>query len=170
MLPFYLASTENFFVVDETSKNRLKFKCPVHGRLDTNPLYIGTRGQNPATIGPILIYINPSNDAALWYCPTCSKLDGHAVKHSITRELRDELAEDDVIPRKEWKHKDRLGEIDKLLDIIKDNPGCSFYELDHLMEWNSDGRNSERIINKHLKDKVKLKKRKRKKGYEVYIR
>ena len=43
-----------------------------------------------ADIGPILIYVNPKNDQALFYCPRCGKAnskrlggDGKAVKHII---------------------------------------------------------------------------------------
>lgn len=181
---FLAEAHENYYVVDENSEHRLKFICPDHSRsinrYDSSTLWAGTDdfAARPAHIGPILIYINPANDQAVWYCPKCSKLnskkyrgDGHAVKHTITRELRDELARDGIIPAKEYKHADRLAETDKLLEVIRKNPGSSFYELDHLMGWESDGRNSERIINKHLKNKVDLKKgRGKNKGYMVHIK
>jgi hypothetical protein len=161
----FLAEThENYYVVDENSEHRLKFDCPNHDHGNRN--------------GAILIYINPANDQASWICPKCSYLnskkyrgDGHAVKHTIPRPLRDELARDGIIPAKEYKHKDRLAETDKLLEVIRKNPGSSFYELDRLMKWDSDGRISERIINQQLKNKVDLKKgRKGQKGYMVHIK
>jgi hypothetical protein len=178
---FLAATKENYYLVEETSIHRLGFKCPDHAHGQTlyglHPRYAGDTDV-PAHIGPILIYINPANDQAVWYCPKCSKLnskryggDDKAVKHTVPRELRDALAEDGIIPPKEYKHADRLAEKDKHLDLIIKNPGMSFYELDHAMGWDSDGRNSERIINKHLKDKIDLRKgRKGNKGYKVYIK
>ena len=171
-LPQFLANTtENFYIVDENSEQRLKFKCPVHGSTGSHPMFVGTDSQQmPTSIGSILIYLNPANDQAVWYCPKCSTFNSKPVKHTIPRDLRSELADADIIPTKEYKHKDRLAEKDKLLEVIRENPGSSFYELDHLMNWETDGRNSERIINQHLMDRVDLKKKKRGKGYQVYIR
>lgn len=179
----FLAETrENYYIVEETSEHRFRFVCPDHSHGGTSfnsyPLYVGRKAQYPMNIGPISIYINPANDQASWICPKCTYLnskkylgDGHAVKHTITRELRDVLAKDGIIPAKEYKHADRLAETDKLLEVIRKNPGSSFYELDHLMGWDSDGRISERIINQQLKNKVDLKKgRKGQKGYKVHIK
>ncbi|MCK9566774.1 MAG: hypothetical protein M0Q43_12080, partial [Methanothrix sp.] len=123
-LPHFLAdTTENFYIVDENSEQRLKFKCPVHGSTGSHPVFIRTDSQQmPTSIGSILIYINPANDQAVWYCPKCSTFnsknrggDGKPVKHTIPRDLRSELADADIIPTKEYKHKDRLAEKDKLL-------------------------------------------------------
>jgi hypothetical protein len=178
-LPQFTEEThDNFYTVDENSEHRLKFKCPVFGNTASNPVFVETDGKEVPvnSIGSILIYINPANDQAEWYCPKCSMFNsksrgcnGKSVKHSIPRGLRDELVDDGIFPIRGSKHKDRLAE--KLFGIIRDNPGASFYELDHLMEWGTDGRNSsERIINKHLKDRVDLRKRRKGKGYQVYIR
>ena len=130
-----------------------------------------------ADLGPIQIYVNPKNDQAVFYCPRCSKAkskrtggDGKGVKHTIQRELRDELAKEGIISPKRYKYHDRLSESGKLLDFIRNNQGMSFYELDQAMGWDSDGRISKRIINKQLKDKVELRKgRKGNKGYKIYI-
>lgn len=179
-LAWFLASTrENYYLVDENSKHRLKFKCPKHDRgpkYGPYPLQVGTRDQAPARLVPILIHINPSNDQAVWYCPRCSKLNskdyggsGRALKHTIPRDLRDELAKEDILPIKEWKHKDRIAEIPKLLDAIMNNPGAGFAELDQVTNWPSG--TAERIINTQLKDRVELRKgRKGQKGYKVYIK
>jgi hypothetical protein len=197
---FIAETTPNYYCVPQGSKHRLKFKCPDLSKSKTlysdqlrfgpSAGYGGTDdhdataydGDNetsgPADIGDILIYINPANDQAIWYCPKCTRLnaekyggDGKSVTHPVPRELRDLLAKDGIIPPKEYKYKDRLAETDKLLDLIIKNPGMSFYQLDQAMGWDSDGRNSERIINKHLMDKVRLAKgRGKNKGYKVYIK
>jgi len=88
--------------------------------------------------------------------------DGAAVKHVIPEELRQELAGDDIIPKKDIDI-----EIEGLYRTICKNPGSSFYELDGLMDW-SRGR-TERIVNKYLKNRVRLAlSRGRQKGYKVY--
>jgi hypothetical protein len=207
---FVAETRENYYLVGENSKHRLKFRCPKigksdkkHGRLgdcdddcdgddcrhddyddyldDTDFNEYGVSWVNYPVmreVGPILIHIDPHSDQARWICPRCSKAnskkyrgDGRAVMHNVPRDLRDLLAKEGIIPPKEYKYKDRLAEAPKLLNLITKNPGMSFYELDHAMGWDSDGKNSERIINKHLKDRVELRKgRKEHKGYKVYIK
>lgn len=193
---FIAETRENYYLVNENSKHRLKFRCPKmgkrdkgHGRLgdcddgyvddvDFNKYGISWMNYPLMDIGPILIHVDPDSDQARWICPRCSKEnskkyrgDGKAIKHNVPRALRDALAKDGILPPKEYKYKDRLSEAPKLLNLITKNPGMSFYELDHAMEWNSDGKNSERIIMKHLKDKVNLRRgRKGHKGYKVYIK
>jgi hypothetical protein len=193
---FISETRENYYLVDENSKHRLKFRCPElgesdkkHGRLgdcdadEADDVDLNEHGMSWVDyplmdIGPILIHIDPDSDQARWVCPRCSKAnskkyggDGKAVKHNVPRDLREALAKDGIIPPKEYKYKDRLAEAPKLLNLITKNPGMSFYELDHAMGWDSDGRNSERIIMKHLKDRVDLRKgRKGNKGYKVYIK
>jgi hypothetical protein len=193
---FIAENRENYYLVDENSKYRLKFRCPKmgksdkeHGRLgdcdedevddaDLNKYGISWVDYPLMNIGPILIHVDPDSGQARWICPRCSKEnskkyrgDGKAIKHTVPRALRDALAKDGIIPPKEYKYKDRLAEAPKLLSIITKNPGMSFYELDHAMGWDSDGKNSERIIMKHLKDKVDLRRgRKGHKGYKIYIK
>lgn len=172
MAEFLAETRENYYFVDEHSGHRLRFKCPDPTRGGT--LY----GSHPTDIGSIAIYINPANGQAFWICPKCTQLnskkyggDGRAVKHPISRELRDELARDGVLPAKIYKHKDRASEKDKLIDVIRRNPGSSFYELDQLMGWGGNGETSKRVINRHLMNVVDLKKgRKGHKGYKVYIK
>jgi hypothetical protein len=174
----FLSNTrDGYYIVEETSSLRLKFKCPKFGSVGAQSLYYGHKDQAPANFGSISIYINPTNDQASWICPKCTMLnstacggDGHPVKHTISRELRADLVKDGVIPEKEFKYADRLAETDKLLKVIRENPGSSFYELDHLMGWDSDGRISERIINQQLKKHVDLKKGRKHKGFKVYIK
>lgn len=191
MLPEFIAETqENYYLIDENSRYRLRFKCPEIGKSDRNQRGSGVydsdigseeddnddyddswRCYPPIGIGPILIHVDPDSGQARWYCPRCSKGKDIPVKHTIPRGLRDALAKAGLIPKKEYKYNDRLSEAPKLLSIITKNPGMSFYELDHAMGWDSDGRNSERIINKHLKNKVDLRRgRKGNKGYKVYIK
>lgn len=191
MLPEFIAETrENYYLIDENSKYRLKFKCPELGKSDKTQGGFGVYEDGnedeevdcddyddswihypPIGIGPILIHVDPDSGQARWYCPRCSKGKDEPVKHTVSRGLRDALAKAGLIPPKEYKYKDRLSEAPKLLSIITKNPGMSFYELDHAMGWDSDGRNSERIINKQLKNKVTLRRgRKGNKGYKVYIK
>jgi len=89
--------------------------------------------------------------------------DGHAVMHTISPELREELARGEIIPQKNVEV-----EADELYRIICQNPGSSYYELDKLMNWDSDGDKSQRIINKHLANKVKMVEGRKKKGYKIY--
>jgi len=169
-------SRENYYLVEETSIYRLKFVCPdSRGGPSFNPypLYAGSKPQTPANIGPISIYINPANGQASWICPKCTFFnskeyggDGCVVKHAIPPDLRDELTRGGVIPQKAVEL-----EADELYRIICRNPGSSFYELDHLMGWNSNGDHSQRIINKHLANKVEMVKgRKKQKGYKIYAK
>jgi len=194
---FIAETRENYYLVDENSTHRLKFRCPKIGKGDKEQGRLGDCDEDEADdvdfnkygvswtdypllmdIGPILIHVDPDSDQARWICPRCSKAnskkyrgDGKAIKHNVPRDLRDALAKDGVIPPKVYKYKDRLAEAPKLLALITKNPGVSFYELDHAMGWDSDGKNSERIIMKHLKDKVDLRRgRKGHKGYKVYIK
>ena len=143
---------------------------------------------NVSTRGDILVHVNPETSQARWACLRCTtqarfnreKFDGKGpdvvekkhpvtVMHTVPRELRNALAEDDIIPYKKYRNEDRLKEAPKLLKVIEENQGASFYELDHLMGWDTDGRNSERIVNTYLMNKVVQKKgRKGRKGYRVY--
>jgi len=173
-LPEHLAeSRENYYLVEETSIYRLRFVCPDSGggpAFNPYPLYVGSRPQAPASIGPILIYVNPANGQASWICPKCTYFnskerggDGHAVMHTISPELREELARGGIIPQTHIEH-----EADELYHTICKNPGSSYYELDKLMNWDSDGDKSQRIINRYLADKVKMVKGRKKKGYKIY--
>jgi len=83
--------------------------------------------------------------------------------HTISPELREELARGEIIPQKNVEV-----EADELYRIICQNPGSSYYELDKLMNWDSDGNKSQRIINKHLANKVKMVEGRKKKGYKIY--
>lgn len=186
----FIADTrENYYFVEENSKHRLKFRCPEMARSDKECGRLGDYDDdegsieaelnkygeswvdNPLSdIGDILIYVNPENEQAVWHCPRCSISQGKKVVHTLSHSLREELAKEGLIPSKEYKHKDRLAEAPRLLEIISEKQGLSFYELDQMMGWGTDGRTSERIIKKQLKDKVKLRKgRKGNKGYKVYI-
>jgi len=195
----FIADTrENYYCVPENSRLLRRFRCPEMGESFKDDCFRlgyfsgeeeddegddepdGTWRQQflEQHRGDILIHVNPDNDQAVFYCPRCSKAnskkyggDGKGVKHTIPRELRDALSKDGIIPPKRYKYKDRLAEAPKLLDLITKNQGMSFYELDHAMGWDSDGKNSERIIMTHLKNKVDLRQgRKGHKGYKVYIK
>jgi hypothetical protein len=186
-LPELIAATrENYYNIPETSKHRLKFRCPhmgksdrEHGRLGDSDLdiddailrddYDGYFRQQFLhwQTGDILIHVNPENDQAVFYCPKCSRAEGKAIKHAVPRKLRDALAADGIIPFKEYKYKDRLAEADEILKLVHETPGISYYGLDKEMGWPKG--TAERVINKHLKDKVRVRKAKKpKKGYGVY--
>lgn len=190
------ASQPNYYVVDGTSPHRLKFKCPNAPRgtrptkddlCDTAVPWI-VRTEMPTELDDLSIYIDPDNNRARWACPRCTytstqdhisieeaKVLGvrlsvgrtFAIFHEIPRALRQELADDGIIPGKEYKYKDRVAEIPRLLRYVRDNPGPSFYEIDQALGW-AHG-TAERLLH-NLKDKVVIRKgRKGQKGYRVYI-
>jgi len=186
--PEWIATTrENYYCINENSEHRLKFRCPelVKGdRESVNQEFLNgdkdeycILGEDSwldrpiVDIGDILVYINPANDQAVWHCPRCSKKYNKKVTHPLPKNLRTALMKDGTIPSKKYKNKNRLEEAPELLKFIIKHGGMSFYELDQAMGWDTDGRTSERIINKQLKDRVELRKsRKGHKGYRVYIR
>ncbi len=157
-MPEYLAATrENYYVVEATSVHRLKFVCPK------------SRSGPDVDGDSISIYVNPANGQASWACRRCTYFnakerggDGRPMWHEISAEFRDELARGGIIPEKNV-----LIEADELYRAICKNPGSSLYELDRIMNW-SRGR-SERIINKYLKNRVRLaQSRGKQKGYKIY--
>ncbi|MFZ2535936.1 hypothetical protein, partial [Methanothrix sp.] len=91
--------------------------------------------------------------------------DGHPIKHSITREMRAILSEAGIIPSKEYKYKDRTVDVDAIITLVNTNPGISYYRIDQAFGWPKG--TAERLIKNHLKGKVKV--RKGKKGYRVYL-
>lgn len=122
--------------------------------------------------GDILIYVNPKTGQAEYTCPRCSYNnnkrfggDGHPIKHSITREMRAILSEAGIIPSKEYKYKDRTVDVDAIITLVNTNPGISYYRIDQAFGWPKG--TAERLIKNHLKGKVKV--RKGKKGYRVYL-
>ena len=122
--------------------------------------------------GDILIYVNPKTGQAEYICPRCSynnsKMfggDGHPVKHPITREMRSVLSEAGIIPSKEYKYKDRTVDVDAIITLVNTNPGISYYRIDQAFGWPKG--TAERLIKKQLKGKVKV--RKGRKGYRVYL-
>ena len=127
-------------------------------------------------IGDILIYRNPANGQTIYNCPYCHHLGlkdryGNPITHPVSKNLIVALEKDGILPVQERKYKNHLSEADDLFKYIIKNPGLSFYELDQGMGWGSDGRISERLINKQLKDKIDLRKsRKGHRGYKIYIR
>jgi hypothetical protein len=159
---FIAETRENYYLVPENSRLRRKFRCPemgesfkddccrlgyFSGEEEDNEIDDGSDGTWRQQFleqhkGDILIHVNPDNNQAVFYCPRCSKAnskrvggDGKAVKHTIPRELRDELAKEGRIPPKRYKYHDRLSESGKLLDFIRNNQGMSIYELDQAMGW-----------------------------------
>jgi len=156
--PEWLAATEeNHYVVDASSPYRLMFVCPK------------SRSGPDFDNDSISIYVNPANGQASWACRRCTYFnakerggDGRPRWHEISAEFRDELARGGIIPEKNV-----LIEADELYRAICKNPGSSLYELDRIMNW-SRGR-SERIINKYLKNRVRLaQSRGKQKGYKIY--
>jgi len=156
--PEWLAATEeNHYVVDVNSPYRLMFVCPK------------SRSGPDFDNDSISIYVNPANGQASWACRRCTYFnakerggDGRPRWHEIPEELRKELAGADIIPKKDIDI-----EIEDLYRTIRENPGSSFYELDGVMGW-SRGR-SERIVNKHLKNRVRIaQSRGKQKGYKIY--
>jgi hypothetical protein len=186
-------STPGYYVVDGNSPHRLKFKCP-HQKKGVPPegWFIVNPEQDIAVqnLPDISIYIDPDNNRARWACPRCTiessqkhlsfedqKVLGKryhhgktfAIFHDIPRPLRIELAEDDIIPGKEYDYKDRKSEAPGLLAYITQNSGLGYNELDKAKGWPHG--TAERIINTQLKDKVDIrKKRKGYKGYGIYIK
>lgn len=192
-LPEFIAATrENYYYIPEDSGYRGRFKCPkreenVRGMgtssegepfsYDNHDDYDNCDDENWRTPTPewkkgdILIYVNPKTGQAEYYCPRCSRAnskyyggDSKPVKHTIPRKLRDELAADHIIPSKEYKYKDRTLEVDTVLALVTKNPGISYYRLDKESRWPKG--TAERLINNHLKGKVRVLKGKR--GYRVY--
>lgn len=122
--------------------------------------------------GDILIYVNPKTGQAEYTCPRCSHNnnkkfggDGRPIRHSITRELRAILSEAGIIPSKEYKNKDRSVEADAIITLVNTTPGISYYRIDQAFGWPKG--TAERLIKNHLEGKVKV--RKGKKGYKVYL-
>ena len=85
---FIAETRENYYLVDENSKHRLKFRCPKIGKSDKGQGRLGDCDEDDADfnkygiswtdyplmdIGPILIHVDPDGDQARWICPRCSK-------------------------------------------------------------------------------------------------
>ena len=136
---------------------------------DYVPYWYDDENRSPPTPewkkGDILVYVHPKTGQVEFYCPRCSMKEGKPVKHIVHRELRDRLAADGVIPAKEYKYKNRTLEVDTIIGLVTSSPGISLYRLDREAGWPKG--TAERLIKNHLEGKVKV--RKGKKGYKVYL-
>jgi hypothetical protein len=190
---FIAETVPNYYCVPAASPDRWRFKCPDRKKLSVssgrvwgdacdddvgecnNWDYGGGAYELPppnTLLGDILIYVNPRTGQAEYTCPRCSHNnnkrfggDGHPIKHSITRELRAILSEAGIIPSKEYKNKDRTVEADAIITLVNTTPGISYYRIDQTFGWPKG--TAERLIKNRLEGKVKV--RKGKKGYRVYL-
>ena len=188
-LPEFIASTrENYYCIPDVSIYRGRFICPKNEKTlfqgsgaiehvnssasygdDYVPYWYDDENWAPPTPewkkGDILLYVHPKTGQAEFYCPRCSVKEGKPVKHIVHRELRDQLAEDGVIPIKEYKYKNRTLEVDTIMGLVTSSPGISLYRLNREAGWPKG--TAERLIKNHLDGKIRV--RKGKKGYRVYL-
>ena len=116
------------------------------------------RGQH----GDILIHVDPKTGQATYGCPLCTynnkKIFGgndYPVKHTISRDVRQKLAELDIIPTKEYKYKERTADRDAtmVISVLKSAPhGLSSYQVDNVCGWPE--KTTQRLVKKYLKDVV----------------
>ena len=167
-LAWWISAThENYYYLPETSRLRLEFKCAhSYTKYNSTSLYKthGDLDEMPASIGDLLLYVNPTSSQVFWYCPVCSQKAHKGVRHLMDdRDLRRELELDGIIPERKFKYEDRMSQIDDILEFIGQNEGTSFYWVDK--ELGLPSGTSQRIINKDLKDRVTIRKKRGGKGY-----
>ena len=181
----HIANTiPDYYCLPESSDHRHLIKCPVREKttathsaaskhlMETE--YDDDKGmvdygyghfelpRHNAHRGDILIHVDPKTGQATYGCPLCTYNNqeifggtGYPVKHAIGREVRQKLAELDIIPAKEYKYKERTADRDAamVISVLKSAPhGLSSYQVDNVCGWPE--KTTQRLVEKYLKDVV----------------
>ena len=111
--------------------------------------------------GDILIHVDPKTEQATYGCPRCTYNNkkifggtGYPVKHSISRDVRQKLAELGIIPAKEYKNQKRTDrEANEVISVLERFPcGISAYQVDSICGWPE--KTTQRTVKKYLNDVV----------------
>jgi len=78
----------------------------------------------------LLIYINPVNDQAMYYCNACKLLTGKHEQHPLPAWARKKLEAIGYLPHRERAYKDRKHNVWDVLDLIRQVPRITYHEID----------------------------------------
>lgn len=130
-LPGYIASVrQNYYKVPARA---IKLKCPYcqKGADDDGRLMDLKQDHLARHTWDFLVYINPNNDQAVYYCPACRLKKGSWVTHPLPQWARRKLEALGYLPIPERKYEDRKHrDVWAVLALIRQRPRITYTEID----------------------------------------